>query len=113
MGGLTAIEDRRGAVASVSGAVFLPLSAVTPQALERACGEDPGFFCRVVFEWTEDRELAVLQSDEVAFRAQVIGLVVAETSELARQAADSIGVTYSEQPHDSALSVDRPDLYAP
>ena len=62
---------------------------------------------------TEDRELAVLQSDEVAFRGQVIGLVVAETSELARQAADSIGVTYAEQPHDSALSVDRPDLYAP
>lgn len=62
---------------------------------------------------TEDRELAVLQSDEVAFRGQVIGLVVAETSELARQAADSIGVTYAEQSHDSALSVDRPDLYAP
>jgi xanthine dehydrogenase YagR molybdenum-binding subunit len=62
---------------------------------------------------TEDRELAVLQSDEVAFRGQVIGLVVAETSELARQAADSTGVTYAEQPHDSALSVDRPDLYAP
>lgn len=60
MGALTAPEDVPAAVASVFAAVFLPLSAVTPQALERACGEDPGFFCRVVFEWTEDRALAEL-----------------------------------------------------
>ncbi|MGY1691467.1 xanthine dehydrogenase family protein molybdopterin-binding subunit [Geodermatophilus sp. SYSU D01105] len=62
---------------------------------------------------TDDAELAVLQSDEVPFRGRPVGLVVAETSELARQAADLVGVTYAEQPHDSALSVDRPDLYAP
>ena len=60
MGALTALEDLPVAVASVFAAVFLPLSAVTPQALERACGEDPGFFCRVVFERTEDRALAEL-----------------------------------------------------
>src|SRR5947209_11158684 len=30
---------------------------------------------------TEDRELAVLQSDEVAFRGQAVALVIAETSE--------------------------------
>jgi xanthine dehydrogenase YagR molybdenum-binding subunit len=62
---------------------------------------------------TEDAELAVLQSEEVAFRGQLIGVVVAETSELARQAADTIRVTYAEQQHDSALTVDRPDLYRP
>jgi xanthine dehydrogenase YagR molybdenum-binding subunit len=62
---------------------------------------------------TEDAELAVLQTDEVAFRGQPIGVVVAETSELARQAADSIRVTYDERPHDSTLSPDRADLYAP
>ncbi|MGY1744292.1 xanthine dehydrogenase family protein molybdopterin-binding subunit [Blastococcus sp. SYSU D00695] len=62
---------------------------------------------------TDDREFAVLQSDEVAFRGQVVALVVAETSELARQAADAVRVTYAEQPHDSTLAVDRADLYAP
>ncbi|GAB3299104.1 xanthine dehydrogenase family protein molybdopterin-binding subunit [Geodermatophilus aquaeductus] len=62
---------------------------------------------------TDDAELAVLQSPEVAFRGQPIGVVVAETSELARQAADLVRVTYDEQPHDSVLSADRGDLYAP
>jgi xanthine dehydrogenase YagR molybdenum-binding subunit len=62
---------------------------------------------------TDDAELAVLQSPEVAFRGQPIGVVVAETSELARQAADLVRVTYDEQPHDSVLSADRDDLYAP
>lgn len=62
---------------------------------------------------TDDAELAVLQSPEVAFRGQPIGVVVAETSELARQAADLVRVTYDEQRHDSVLSADRDDLYAP
>ncbi|GAB4079413.1 xanthine dehydrogenase family protein molybdopterin-binding subunit [Modestobacter muralis] len=62
---------------------------------------------------TEDAEYAVLQSTEVAFRGQLIGLVVAETSELAREVADGITVTYAEQPHDSELRTDHPGLYAP
>ncbi|MGY1742060.1 MULTISPECIES: xanthine dehydrogenase family protein molybdopterin-binding subunit [unclassified Blastococcus] len=62
---------------------------------------------------TDDREFAVLQGDEVAFRGQVVALVVAETSELARQAADAVRVTYAEQPHDSTLREDHPELYAP
>ncbi|QXG76199.1 xanthine dehydrogenase family protein molybdopterin-binding subunit [Modestobacter sp. L9-4] len=62
---------------------------------------------------TEDAEYAVLQSPEVAFRGQLIGVVVAETSELAREVADGITVTYAEQPHDSVLRTDHPGLYAP
>ncbi|MFQ1002722.1 xanthine dehydrogenase family protein molybdopterin-binding subunit [Modestobacter sp. SSW1-42] len=62
---------------------------------------------------TEDAEYAVLQSPEVAFRGQLIGVVVAETSELAREVADGITVTYAEQPHDSELRTDHPELYAP
>ncbi len=62
---------------------------------------------------TDDAELAVLQSADVAFRGQPVGVVVAETSELARQAADLVRFTYDEQPHDSVLSPDRDDLYAP
>jgi xanthine dehydrogenase YagR molybdenum-binding subunit len=63
--------------------------------------------------WTDDRELAVLQDREVGFRGQAIGIVVAETSELARQAAGLLRVTYDEREHDSELTVDHPGLYKP
>ncbi|MCZ2805389.1 xanthine dehydrogenase family protein molybdopterin-binding subunit [Modestobacter sp. VKM Ac-2983] len=62
---------------------------------------------------TDDAEYAVLQGQDVGFRGQLIGVVVAETSELAREVADGIAVRYDEQPHDAELSADRPDLYAP
>ncbi len=62
---------------------------------------------------TDDNELAVLQSDEVAFRRQIIGAVIAETSEIARHAAAIVGVTYAQAPHDVELSADRADLYKP
>jgi xanthine dehydrogenase YagR molybdenum-binding subunit len=62
---------------------------------------------------TDDQELAVLQTDEVAYRGQLIGAVIAETSEIARQAADLVRATYDERPHDSAFSADRDDLYTP
>ncbi|NIH84552.1 molybdopterin cofactor-binding domain-containing protein [Amycolatopsis granulosa] len=62
---------------------------------------------------TEDRELAVLQDREVAFRGQVIGLVIARTSEIARHAAELVFATYAETAHDTELSADRDDLYAP
>jgi xanthine dehydrogenase YagR molybdenum-binding subunit len=58
-------------------------------------------------------ELAVLQSPEVAFRGQVVGLVVADNQETALRAADLVRVAYSPAPHDVTLSADRDDLYAP
>jgi xanthine dehydrogenase YagR molybdenum-binding subunit len=61
----------------------------------------------------EDGELAILQSDEVAFRGQVIGGVIAESLEVARHAAGLIRVDYQEQPHDAEFRPDRDDLYAP
>lgn len=60
-----------------------------------------------------DRELTVLQSDEVGFRGQFVAAVVAESSEIARQAADMVEVTYDRRPHDVELRADRDDLYAP
>ncbi|HET6625860.1 MAG TPA: xanthine dehydrogenase family protein molybdopterin-binding subunit [Nocardioidaceae bacterium] len=62
---------------------------------------------------TSDRELAVLQSDEVAFRGQLVGAVLAETSEIARHAASLVRVTYDEQPHDVLLSSDSDRFYTP
>jgi xanthine dehydrogenase YagR molybdenum-binding subunit len=60
-----------------------------------------------------EAQLAVLQSNAVAYRGQFVALVVAETLEIARQGAESIIVRYEEQPHDVELRVDRSDLYKP
>ena len=62
---------------------------------------------------TRDRELAILQSDEVAFRGQYVGAIVAETFEIARHAANLVSISYDEEPHDAAFSPDRDDLYTP
>ena len=61
----------------------------------------------------EDRELWVLQSDDVAFRGQLVGAVVAESPEIAREAAGLVRIEYDQQPHDVSLSADRADLYRP
>jgi xanthine dehydrogenase YagR molybdenum-binding subunit len=62
---------------------------------------------------TSDKELAILQSDEVAFRGQYIGAVVAETFEVARHAANLVEASYAEEPHDSTLRPGGDDLYTP
>ena len=61
----------------------------------------------------KDKELWVLQSDEIHFRGQLIGAVVAESPQIARHAADLVRVDYAEQPHEVELRADRGDLYAP
>jgi xanthine dehydrogenase YagR molybdenum-binding subunit len=60
-----------------------------------------------------DAELAILQNDAVGFRGQLIGAVVAETAEIAREAASLVRVDYDEQPHDSHFRADHPQLYTP
>jgi xanthine dehydrogenase YagR molybdenum-binding subunit len=94
----------RGRVTGVDCAAARALAGVlavlTPDNAERLASAD-------------DRELAVLQSAEVAFRGQPVGLVVAETSETARQAAELVQVSYAEDPHDTELRADRDDLYKP
>ncbi|MBO0828603.1 MAG: xanthine dehydrogenase family protein molybdopterin-binding subunit [Streptosporangiales bacterium] len=62
---------------------------------------------------TDDEELAILQSPEIAFRGQLIGVVVADTPELARYAAGLVHVAYEEEPCDVVLRADRDDLYEP
>ncbi len=62
---------------------------------------------------TEDRELAALQDEEVAFRGQVIAAVLADSSEVARHAAALVRVTCAQAAHDARLRADRDDLYAP
>src|SRR6266852_3077560 len=53
--------------------------------------------------WTGDPEVAVLHSDQVAFRGQLVGAVVAETSEIARHAAGLVKLDYQERAADAVL----------
>jgi xanthine dehydrogenase YagR molybdenum-binding subunit len=62
---------------------------------------------------TEDRELAALQDDQVAFRGQVIAAVLADSSETARHAATLVRASYAQEAHDTELRADSDDLYAP
>ena len=61
----------------------------------------------------DDAELAVFQSDTVAYHGQFVAAVVAETLEIARHAASLVVVRYEEQPHDVELRADRGDLSTP
>jgi xanthine dehydrogenase YagR molybdenum-binding subunit len=76
------------------------LRVITPFTAERLAG-------------TDDAELAVLQDCEIPFRGRVLALVLAETSEAARHAAELVGVEYETEPHDARFAADRDDLYKP
>jgi xanthine dehydrogenase YagR molybdenum-binding subunit len=60
-----------------------------------------------------DPTVAVFQNDRVPHRGWPVALVVAETSEQAREAAESLVVHYEEEPHDVELTAGHPDAYAP
>jgi xanthine dehydrogenase YagR molybdenum-binding subunit len=62
---------------------------------------------------TDNRELAVFQSPQVAYRGQAIACVIAETLETAREAAGEVRVEYDAEPHDFLLASDHPGLWAP
>jgi xanthine dehydrogenase YagR molybdenum-binding subunit len=85
---------------AAAGAVAGVLAILTHENAERLASDD-------------DKELCVLQSPEVCFRGQFVALVVAETAEAAREAAELVAVAYDEHPHDVVLRADHPDLYAP
>ncbi|GII32710.1 xanthine dehydrogenase family protein molybdopterin-binding subunit [Planotetraspora mira] len=61
----------------------------------------------------EDAELTVLQSPRVAYRGQVVAIVVAETLESATEAARLLRVDYRAEPHDVELRADHPGMYRP
>ncbi|MBP3035572.1 xanthine dehydrogenase family protein molybdopterin-binding subunit [Arthrobacter sp. zg-ZUI100] len=62
---------------------------------------------------TSDRELAVLQDTGVGYRGCIVAAVLAETPEIAREAATMVSVTYAEEPFHAHLRADDPALYAP
>jgi xanthine dehydrogenase YagR molybdenum-binding subunit len=61
----------------------------------------------------DDAELAVLQSDRVAYAGQIVASVVAETYEGARDAAELVRIEIEVDAHHTVLRDDDPRLYAP
>jgi xanthine dehydrogenase YagR molybdenum-binding subunit len=62
---------------------------------------------------TSNGDLTVLHDDQVHYRGQLIGGVIAESAETARHAAGLVRVHYDAANHHTKLSVDDPKLYAP
>ncbi|MGW0534798.1 xanthine dehydrogenase family protein molybdopterin-binding subunit [Streptomyces sp. NPDC003032] len=60
-----------------------------------------------------DPVVGVFQHDRVHFVGWPVALVVAETSEQAREAAEALVVRYDQEPHDIAFSAGRPGTYTP
>ncbi|MYW63447.1 molybdopterin-dependent oxidoreductase [Streptomyces sp. SID8379] len=60
-----------------------------------------------------DPILGVFQDDRVPHAGWPVALVVAETSEQAREAAEALTVTYDTEPHDSVFRADHPAAYTP
>ncbi|HEX9042129.1 MAG TPA: xanthine dehydrogenase family protein molybdopterin-binding subunit [Trebonia sp.] len=58
-------------------------------------------------------ELSLFEAAEVTYRGQLVALVVADTLEHARAAADAVQVSYEPSGHDVALRADHPRLYRP
>ncbi len=62
----------------------------------------------------EDAELHVLQSNSVAYRGQIVAVVLADTLQDARAAAARVQVRYADvRSPDNTLSADHSSLYAP
>ena len=62
---------------------------------------------------TEAGELFVLQEPRVAYYGQIVAAVVAESLEVARDAAAIVEVEMQTEPHDVTLRLDHPGLHRP
>ncbi|GAA4580700.1 xanthine dehydrogenase family protein molybdopterin-binding subunit [Planotetraspora phitsanulokensis] len=62
---------------------------------------------------SDDGELALFQSNWVAYRGQIVAAVVAETIETAREAAGQVRIEYRQERHDVVLRADDPTMYKP
>jgi xanthine dehydrogenase YagR molybdenum-binding subunit len=60
-----------------------------------------------------NHDLAVLQSDEVAYRGEIVACVLAETLEAAREAASLVEPEYEQEAHDVILRQNHRRLFEP
>ncbi|MET7763278.1 xanthine dehydrogenase family protein molybdopterin-binding subunit [Streptomyces sp. NPDC005355] len=94
----------RGRVRSVDGGAALALPGVLAVL-------DTGNVQRL--HPTDDPELFVLQSADVAYRGQIVAAVVADTYETACQAAAAVRVEYDVDDHDVELRDGDPRIFVP
>ena len=94
----------KGSIRSIdaSAALALPgvLAVITPDNAPRLSD-------------TGDPELALFQSRAVAYRGQFVAAAVADTIEVAREAADRVRIEYEQVAHDVMLTSSHPGLYKP
>ncbi|HKH17819.1 MAG TPA: hypothetical protein VKA57_09850, partial [Solirubrobacteraceae bacterium] len=100
---IVAAQVARGRIRSVAAQEALAAGAITVLSHENAPRLQP----------VDDGELRVLQSPRVAYRGQVVALVVADTLEAAREASARVGVDYEQEAHDVRLRSGHPGLYRP
>lgn len=60
-----------------------------------------------------DPALYILQDNEIHYRGQYIGAVVADSPEVARHAASLVRLDYDEQPHDAEFRLGHPETFTP
>jgi len=102
-GWIVAAQIARGRIRSVAAEAALAAGAIAVLSHENAPRLQP----------VDDGELLVLQSPRVAYRGQVVALVVADTLEAAREASVHVAVEYEPEPHDVLLRSGHPGLYKP
>ena len=98
----------------------VPVGTVEHVALDNGASSDPSVHAVL---WhgnaeklgdVEDAELHVLQSDSVAYRGQVVALVVADSLQAARDAASRVQVRYRDvREPNNTLTAELDSLYAP
>ncbi|HSX96267.1 MAG TPA: xanthine dehydrogenase family protein molybdopterin-binding subunit [Streptomyces sp.] len=82
------------------------LAVLTHENAPRVHTDYPG-----LMGMTPDPTTAVFQHDRVPHRGWPVALVVAETSEQAREAAEALVVHYEQEPHDIAFAAGHPQAY--
>ncbi|MEV0406123.1 xanthine dehydrogenase family protein molybdopterin-binding subunit [Actinoallomurus sp. NPDC050550] len=95
----------RGRIRSIDSAAVLAI----PGVLAVLSGDDPP----ELGEDVDDPELRLFQDRTVAYHGQIVAAVVAETLEIARDAAGALRIEYDAEPHDVRLRPDHPGLYRP
>src|SRR3712207_30280 len=55
-----------------------------------------------------DAALTILQSEQVSYRGELVGAVVAESPHVAREAAGLVHIEYDEQPAELGFAIDDP-----
>jgi len=92
----------RGAIRAIDAGAALAVTGVLAVLTHENAGAVEG-----------EGELAILQSPRVSYRGQIIGAVIAETYEAAREAERLVRIDYDVEEHDVVLRADHPGLYKP